>query len=509
MPTFLTISRYGRRPAWELEMPFSEQVERRQAMTEPRVLSRRAFLGACAAAAAGTALTACAPPQPAPQIVRETVVVEKEKQVTVDAARAKWLTGRVDPSLSQTLRIMSWEDEGEMRKFLLAINRFLQTFYPKVKPEIEWGVPWGEYWTKLPTLLAAGNPPDMAWQHCSRGQLFPAKGWSVCLDDYIEAYPPDGWPDDWWEASVNSLSYKGRVYALPYDWCPIGLYVNRDIMDPITPYPVRDDWTFEDLEEMALAATKGQGIEKVFGASVDVGSDTHWRITRTFGGNLFSADMTKSTMDSPESFDAAQFLWDLRWKHKVSPTPADFEAMGLGDEVAFASARVGMHQALNDLMFRLGELIGGLFPWGVYPYPRGKGGRFAFQGNSGWFIPTNSTQPDLSYELMRYCLSSPDVLPTTAVMGGAFVGRKSFAKWGLPTGELAEMIPNFYHAMVEMALENVEPFPWWPGYHEWEAIYLKHMDPVFTEGKPGVKEALAALQRDTQEFLDKGWWWDA
>ena len=120
-------------------------------------------------------------------------------------------------------KIMSWEDEGEMRKFLLHIDRFFETFYPGMEPEIEWGVPWGEYWTKLPTLMAAGTPPDMAWQHQSRGKVFPDKGWSVELTDYIEQWPPDGWPDDWWQASVETMSYDGKVYGIPYDWAPVGI----------------------------------------------------------------------------------------------------------------------------------------------------------------------------------------------------------------------------------------------------------------------------------------------
>jgi len=183
--------------------------------------------------------------------------------------------------------------------------------------------------------------------------------------------------------------------------------------------------------------------------------------------------------------------------------------MGLGDEMCFATGMVGMHLALNDAMFRLDEIIQDKFNWGVYPFIRGKGGRFAYQGNSVWFIPTGCKQPDLCYELMRFCLSNPEILPTTAVMGSAFVGRKSFVKWGCPTGDLAKKVPNYYHAMVEMGEENIEPFPWWPGYQEWSGIYTKYMDPVFEEGKPNVKEALAGLQKETQEFLTTGWWRNA
>ena len=37
-----------------------------------------------------------------------------------------WLTGNVPADISGDFKIMSWEDEGEMRKFLLHIDRFFE-----------------------------------------------------------------------------------------------------------------------------------------------------------------------------------------------------------------------------------------------------------------------------------------------------------------------------------------------------------------------------------------------
>ena len=114
------------------------------------------------------------------------------------------------------------------------------------------------------------------------------------------------------------------------------------------------------------------------------------------------------------------------------------------------------------------------------------------EGRSAWAIPTDSKQPDLAYELIRYCLSNPDLLPTTGVMGSAFVGRRSFHKWGC----------------YDAPLEKEEHFPWWPGLHEWSPIWQKWMEPIFVEGKPGVEAALEGCHKETQAFLDEGWWRD-
>ncbi len=147
------------------------------------------------------------------------------------------------------------------------------------------------------------------------------------------------------------------------------------------------------------------------------------------------------------------------------------------------------------------EAIEGAFPWGVYALPRGPEGRVAFAGNSGWFVPTGSRYPDMAYELIRFGLSNPDLLPTTGVMGSMIVARKSYWEWGLPQGETAEQIPNFKNVFVDIPAENQKTFPYWPGYQEWDAIWRKWMDPIFVEGQEGLLEALQGLEDETNEFL--------
>jgi ABC-type glycerol-3-phosphate transport system substrate-binding protein len=191
----------------------------------------------------------------------------------------------------------------------------------------------------------------------------------------------------------------------------------------------------------------------------------------------------------------------MRWKDGSMATPEEEQSMGITGEFGFVSGRVAMHRGLNDVAFRLDEAIGGDFSWGVYAMPAGTEDQLAFAGNSGWFIPTGSRYPDMAYELIRFGLSNPDLLPTTGVMGSMIVSRQSFWEWGLPQGELGEKIPNYQDVFVDVPSRNQETFPNWPGSTEWEALWLKHMDPVFVEGNENVEEAMLALHEETNEFL--------
>src|SRR5438093_3747029 len=133
-----------------------------------RRLSRRRVLGVAAGTAGlvglSAALAGCAaPPAPTPvvkevvkevpkEVVREVVkevpkevvrevtkVVEREVVITPTVpASERWTAGKVSADTAGTFKLMSWEDEGEMRKFILHYERFFEKYYPKLKPQFDW-----------------------------------------------------------------------------------------------------------------------------------------------------------------------------------------------------------------------------------------------------------------------------------------------------------------------------------------------------------------------------------
>nr|NIP22737.1 extracellular solute-binding protein [Phycisphaerae bacterium]NIW97115.1 extracellular solute-binding protein [Phycisphaerae bacterium]NIX26552.1 extracellular solute-binding protein [Phycisphaerae bacterium] len=157
--------------------------------------NRRQFLKQVGLGGLGVAgvsiLGACAPAVTQTQVVKETVEVEKivevEKVVEVEA-QSPWITGLVPSDLDVTFNYSSWEGEGEMRKWLLHFDNFFTKFYPNVNVQGDWGIPWGDYWTKMPTQLAAGAVIDMMWMHDTRAPSFANNGWLMPMDELLNAY---------------------------------------------------------------------------------------------------------------------------------------------------------------------------------------------------------------------------------------------------------------------------------------------------------------------------------
>jgi multiple sugar transport system substrate-binding protein len=483
-------------------------------------LNRRDFLKVGSIAGAGI-LGACAP-----QIVTQTVeviknvevtkevqvvetqMVEVTKEVVKEVAPADpWVTGLIAPDIAGEFNMVSWEGEGEMRKWLLHIGKFFTTYYPKVKWNLDWGIDWNNYWSKITTQIASGTPIEMMWMHDSKIHAFATRNLLVPMDDWLTKYPAPGWPDHFYKSQVDSFMHNGKQYSFPYDWAPGMFYVNTELIESAGFKVPDENTTWDQILEMATKISKNQNDPKT--AIYGLGNvPTSWTgglywILKEFGGDYWTSDLKTATISDPKTVEGITFVRDLMWKQKVAPSAAAITGLGLDMETAFASGRIALQYDLNDVSFRINEAIAGKFKWTVCPTPTGPAGRFQFSGGSAFAIPTSSRQKDMAYELTRFVLANPDNLPTTAVMGGALVANMDYAEFGLPPKSTG-IQDAFRHAAIEMGKKN----PCMPNYHakylDWETTVWPLMDPIWNgEANGDITPIITKVQEGTQKILDE------
>jgi len=421
-------------------------------------------------------------------------------------AEERWTLGTVSPDTSGTIRLMSWEDEGEMRKFILHYERFFRKYYPNLKPQFDWGIPWEEYWTKLQTSIAAGASPDIAWMHDTRGPTFASRGLLLPLDDYLSSCRLRSGRTSSTKTQVEAFRYQGKQYAIPYDWAPGGFYVNLDLLQEAGVDVPTEDWTFDDLLEAGKKITRKTGNRQNdrWGFNLPTSHSGSYWIVRCFGGETVAGDPPTSHFDNPNTLKAYQYRYDAMWTHQVMPTPDTLKELGLSAEFVFVSGQVGIHYALNDSAFRMAEAVGNKFRWTVAPTPKGPAGRFQFVGGSAHAIPKGSHYPEIAYEAIRYVLTNPDNLPTTGVMGSMFVARTDFWEYGLPTKESGVDPEAFKKAFYDLgSRDGVIPL-YHPKYQEWEAtVYIKNMDRLWVNEEQDVAKVLAQVHAETQQLLQR------
>ena len=474
--------------------------------TRGRQITRRQLLTALGLGGTGLLLAGCgaAPDAPAGQASQAPAGVASTGASAAGGAAVApgqyddWRLGTVDPSFADEFRAFSWEGEGEMRKWLLHLESYMQAEYPAATLQITWGVPWAEYWTKLPTTITGGDAPDLAWMHDTRVQSFASRDQLQPLDDYIQTKAPDGWPDEFYESQVKAFQYDGKQYAIPYDWAPGGLYINLDMLEQAGLAPPTETTTLDEL--LAMAQKLSRPEENIYGLNLGFGfpAGLYW-VFRSFGADWYAPDLSKGTLDSAESIEAVQWLVDLRLKHKVAPLPENMQ----GVDNPFSQGLAAINWSLNDEAFVVDELVGEKFKWDVAPSPTGSAGRFQFVGGSGWSIPKGAKNPDLAYELTRFTLSNPEILPTTAKMGSMFVSRADQWEHAMPGPEMHFNADSYKHAFYDLGKQDGVVPVYHPRHVEWEALWSRYMEPLFIGENTDVAGTMKAFNEDTTKLLQE------
>ena len=138
---------------------------------------------------------------------------------------------------------------------------------------------------------------------------------------------------------VELYNVDGKQYAIPKDFDTIGVWYNKKIFDEAgVPYPT-DDWTWDDMADIAKQLTRSDG--SVYGISAEY--ETQIAIYNTIfanGGKIISEDKKTSGYDT-EATQAGVQCWVDMMKDGVSPSEASLEETQ--GNVQFLSGRLGMY----------------------------------------------------------------------------------------------------------------------------------------------------------------------
>lgn len=307
-----------------------------------------------------------------------------------------------------TITILQWmqSPEGQQRW-----DALMQKFYEKY-PNIEVKpIRTNEYTTKLQTMIASGNPPDVAqarvqWEYA----MFAPRGAFLDLEPYIEASDVVS-KDYFFKSAYDLFNTNGVQYGVPITASLTCIVYNKDMFDAEgIPYP-DETWTWDDLLNAAIKLTKdvnGDGRTDQFGMVVPTWYFIHYLGSR--GINLFNEDQTRFLFDTPEAIEAVQWIADLWNKHKVAVPLGGASAVGERD-VAFGFESGKAAISLTGT-WSIGNYVETIktFDWGVtlLPLPKPGAKRISTMIVDSYVIPKKSKHPDEAWKLIEFLLS-PEV----------------------------------------------------------------------------------------------------
>ncbi len=278
-----------------------------------------------------------------------------------------------------------------------AMDAWLANFHEK-NPSIQIKLIIAEagtnYQQQIATFVAAGANADVL--HMSGGHFtYAAEGVLVNLDDHIKA-----------DTNFDIAAYYPRVtefyrvpeggqWALPWNHATEGVYYNKTLLAEAGLDEPGEDWTWDDLREMARVLTKDANNDnepESWGVEFRLVRIDH--VLRSFGGGFLADDNTRSVITEPGSIAALQYLADLMLKDRTHPYPA------LGWNNGFAQGKIAISFLPEWAAVRLAGVEGLDFDVGLMP--QGPEGRFTFFGSGGASMFSTSDAQDASWEVLKW-----------------------------------------------------------------------------------------------------------
>ena len=328
------------------------------------------------------------------------------------------------------LTVCIW-DENQKEGLQQIMDEWTAQSGVKVNLEV---VSWADYWTKLESQAAGGDLPDVFWMHSASVQTYMESGLLLNLDAYIaddSAIDLGNYYED--IVDIYRSPDNGAQYALPKDHDTIALLYNKNIFDYNgLEYP-SEEWTWEDLREVAMKnAELG-----VYGFAMDVSNtqDGWYNILYGYGGKIITDDRKGSTIGSTEGKEGMEVVRRIL---EVS-VPYD-EVHETGVEKQFLDGRCAMIlQGSWMAGYYYNILDTDSYGWAMLPYADAnnngscdEGERCTIYNGIGWAAAADTKMPDEAYSLISYLCSE--------------AGQKKQAELGISMAAMKGLHEEFLNA---------------------------------------------------------------
>jgi multiple sugar transport system substrate-binding protein len=374
--------------------------------------------------------------------------------------------------------------------------------HPEVTIETSFTGSSAEYLTKVTTMLAGNDVPDIVFFSSSTGLGLAPKGVFMSLNDLIAAEPNWNW-DEWFPAArqTTDILRNGTIYGLPREGYIMTLFFNKDLFDEAgLPYP-DENYTWKKLLadcEKLSRDTDGDGVNDRF--CFQTNSFPHWatNVFRSWGAEPYSEDWKTAQFDDPKHVEAMQTLVDMRNKGH-SPDP------NKGQEDTFVNGTIAMHIEGPQLSGQLIQLATSpeatelqKFKWGMTVNPAGPNGdRVAYLDTKNYGIAAKSPHKEEAWELIKFLVLEGS---QWLVDRGFIVPMKKPAN--MESWTLGKDAPAETNAFIkEMEYGRI-----WPRAAEGPCrdSYTAEMSRAFL-GETSVEEASKIIDQTCQQLI--GEWW--
>ena len=321
---------------------------------------------------------------------------------TTEAAKTDAADNTSDVFAEPTkVTILSWWDATNSTALKLLKAKF-EGLHPNAKVEFT-QIP-SKYADKVITMIAGGGEmPDVMMLAMDQVPRYADAGAIQELTPYAsEEYKANTYP-----LVMNSLTVNGKLYAVARDVSSNVLFCNKKMFADAGIAIPKEGWTVDNFLDVCKQLTKfdSSGKATQWGYTFEFWPDCVYSWFRIFGADYVTADNKTSTMSTPESKAAMQFLSDLMYKHKVTPTRTEVEQFGDNATAAVVAGKVAMVIGALATAFDF-DTANPPVEYEMAPLPLAKDGKpvtHAFVNT--WCMPKGAKDTKVSWAVLEYLSS--------------------------------------------------------------------------------------------------------
>ena len=368
--------------------------------------------------------------------------------------------------------------------------------------------------TKLLSMIASGNPPDLI-RFAGYDELptFVQRGILMPLDELL-AESEDFNEDDMFDV-IKTCRFdgtnrgKGSIYGIPKDWSPVGLWINKQafaeagIPLPSTTEPMTWD-QFADTAQKLVKKNGGSVERHGFITALPMPTLLEMYLT-SYGKSMWKDDYSSTTLESKDTMDAVKYFQAMQETAAMSNT-------------LFPNADHIGTSALRDN--KVGMVLGGYWFRGSYaaagvlsdiednllyvPAPVGTVKTSYALDLTCLGIFSGTEHPEEAYDLLEYLVLEEYSVTTRSKIGFNLPVSKKYMDT-LPyetefDKQTLDMVKNYQLSTFDPTAASVSP---WISYTSLTTLFDKFYLPVLY-GKSTLENAMKTINSEVEVLVEEG-----
>ena len=411
------------------------------------------------------------------------------------AAAASGLVGQsASAQTEKRLRAYWWGNPERDRRTRAALDAY-QAKNSGVVISSE-SVGWGDYWTKLATQTAGGNPPDLIQMDYRYIYEYSRRGTLLALDPQSKALDLSGFS----QGARDAGMVDGKLYGVTMGVNSKAMVYDTAMFEKVGVTKVGTDFTWDEMARIAGEISKlnpgkywGTGDNSRWEQGLEHWLNQRGKLLYTPEGQLaFTADDVEAWFD----------LWD-KLRKSGACAPAEVVALNTGaiDQYEISRGSAAMSYANSNQIVAFQAINKNKLAMSVFPQAKGMKSGHYIKPAMLLSVSSRSKLQEDAIKIVNFMMNDPEGVKQLGIERGVPGSAASQSVLAADLDDLGKAQISYVAEVSKIAVPIPPPPP--KGAGEIEVLLRRVADSV-AFGRASVKEGASQFHKEAQAILARG-----